>query len=155
MGIQVDYSGLDELQQRLPEIEAAIAAALTVEIEAEIRQGWSAESPSAAGDPPAQVTGELAASVETQQNGMNNSRIGTSLEYGPMLEFGTAEMAARPWLRPAVERVRQRLQEIVTQAFAGMSANQGLSDSGGESGDDFGVASEGEADISTGNTKAD
>ena len=145
MSIDADYSGLDNLQKRLPEIEATIAAALMTEVEAEIKQGWSSESPSAAGDAPARVTGELAGSIETQQSGMNGHRIGTSLAYGRMLEFGTGTMAARPWLRPAVERVRGRLREIIVQQFAGMSANQGLSESGAAVGDEFDATSDAES----------
>lgn len=38
--------------------------------------------------------------------------VGTNLEYGKHLEFGTQNMAARPWLQPALERARPQLVKI-------------------------------------------
>ena len=40
--------------------------------------------------------------------------VGTSLEYGKWLEFGTRRMNARPWLYPALERKRKEIQKIFT-----------------------------------------
>lgn len=38
--------------------------------------------------------------------------VGTGLKYLKELEFGTKNMKARPWLFPAVERVKKDLKEI-------------------------------------------
>lgn len=36
--------------------------------------------------------------------------IGTNVKYGPALEFGTRKMAARPFLRPALEKARAKIK---------------------------------------------
>jgi HK97 gp10 family phage protein len=62
---------------------------------------------SAPGDPFASDTGRLIGEggISTQEiNGGLGVLVGTNVEYGPHLEFGTSKMAARPWLRPAYNR---------------------------------------------------
>lgn len=44
------------------------------------------------------------------------SEVGTGLGYLKDLEFGTKNVAARPWLFPALERVRQELVQIMKTA---------------------------------------
>lgn len=63
---------------------------------------------SAPGQYPASDTGRLATSVrmEMPQAGNLVGRVGTAVAYGPMLEFGTSRMAARPWLMPSFERAK-------------------------------------------------
>ena len=55
---------------------------------------------------PASDTGRLASSVRMDVVGPTAYVVGTNVEYGPMLEFGTSRMAARPWLLPSFERAR-------------------------------------------------
>jgi len=89
----------------LNQLEQAIAKA-TLDIEAQVKDGWSSSSPSRAGDPPGIDTGTLANSIESDINRSElTGEVGTALEYGPHLEFGTTRMPARPWLRPAVAKV--------------------------------------------------
>lgn len=62
---------------------------------------------SAPGEAPAQATGELRQSVKAAVDieGSNIiGRVGTDLEYAPCLEYGTENMAARPWLRVSCEK---------------------------------------------------
>lgn len=61
---------------------------------------------SAPGQYPATDTGRLVSSVRYIMESATSYRVGTSVEYGPMLEFGTSRMAARPWLLPSFERAR-------------------------------------------------
>jgi phage gpG-like protein len=61
---------------------------------------------SAPGQYPASDTGRLASSVRTDVVGPTAYVVGTNVEYGPMLEFGTSRMAARPWLLPSFERAK-------------------------------------------------
>lgn len=69
----------------------------------------SEASPSAPGQGPGVVTGRLRASI-TYRPGVDALSpfvdIGTSVYYAPFLEFGTKRMAARPFLRPALEAAR-------------------------------------------------
>lgn len=63
---------------------------------------------SAPGQYPASDTGRLAGSIrmELPQAGNMTGRVGTAVAYGPMLEFGTSRMAARPWLLPSFDRAK-------------------------------------------------
>lgn len=74
-----------------------------------LRQGEKRPSPhqaSAAGEYPATDRGRLAGSVRALPDGPLAYVVGTNVEYGPMLEFGTSRMAARPWLLPSFERAK-------------------------------------------------
>lgn len=39
-------------------------------------------------------------------------RVGTNLDYGEHLEFGTTKMDARPWLGPTVRDARKRIDKM-------------------------------------------
>jgi phage gpG-like protein len=65
---------------------------------------------SAPGQYPASDTGRLASSVRMDVVGPTAYVVGTNVEYGPMLEFGTSRMAARPWLLPSFERARSGVE---------------------------------------------
>lgn len=60
---------------------------------------------SAPGDPPATDTGRLASSIEFDQIGELTATVGSKLAYAAHLEYGTISMAARPFFRPAVEKI--------------------------------------------------
>lgn len=53
------------------------------------------------GAPPAPDTGALRRSIAVVPQGDDTIRVGTGLDYGRFLEFGTAKMAPRPHARPA------------------------------------------------------
>lgn len=63
---------------------------------------------SAAGEAPASDTGMLAGSIYADIEKFD-ATVGTRLDYGRMLELGTMQIAERPWLRPAIERRRQKM----------------------------------------------
>ncbi len=50
-------------------------------------------------------TGRLRASIHTEIEDEFKATVGTDVEYGPYVEFGTVRMAAQPFLFPAVEEV--------------------------------------------------
>jgi hypothetical protein len=60
---------------------------------------------SAPGQYPASDTGRLMASINTELT-ETTAIVGTNVAHGPMLEFGTSRMAARPWLLPSFERAK-------------------------------------------------
>ena len=70
------------------------------------------------GNPPARDSGRLEESlfVEVDKAGLS-ARIGTDLDYGRHLEFGTSRMAARPWLFPTFERLKPRITARVASAL--------------------------------------
>ena len=64
------------------------------------RRGNVTHIASAPGQYPASDTGRLAGSIKAIISG-TTAIVGTNVAYGPMLEFGTSRMAARPWLLPS------------------------------------------------------
>lgn len=58
---------------------------------------------SAEGDAPSTDTGRLAASVKAIIK-TKEAYVGTDVDYGFFLEFGTRKVAERPWLRRAKEK---------------------------------------------------
>ncbi len=71
---------------------------------------------SAPGEPPAQATGGLRGSIKTTVSGEDKKivgRVGTDLEYGKELEFGSRKVAPRPWLYPSFEKASPKVKEIL------------------------------------------
>lgn len=81
--------------------------------------GGDPDNPSEPGEIPHVQTGHLKRNVGVQKVGKGVYRVGTgvgnkeSVGYALWLEFGTAFMAARPWLRPALKRNRNKINSIV------------------------------------------
>ena len=72
---------------------------------------------SAPGEPPKTDTGRLAGSIFGEfSNGGLRVDVGTDVGYGTHLEFGTKNMAARPWLQPAFERNKDKIKDRVRKA---------------------------------------
>lgn len=65
---------------------------------------------SADGDPPASDTGRLEGSIFFDKEGPLTATVGSHLAYAVHLEYGTIKMAARPFFRPAVERIRGKFE---------------------------------------------
>lgn len=78
-------------------------------VESAAKRIASNESPSAPGEGPGVITGRLRNSI-TWRPGVDSVSpyvdIGTNVFYAPFLELGTRKMAARPFLRPALESAR-------------------------------------------------
>jgi HK97 gp10 family phage protein len=70
------------------------------------------------GDPPNTDTGRLVQSIKFDfKNRGLTGRVGTNLRYGAYLEFGTSNMAARPWLAPAIRETSKSVAEIFRKAL--------------------------------------
>jgi len=67
-------------------------------------------------NPPHLRTGDLQAGCTVTPD-FENNRMGvdikSSIEYSEFLEFGTTQMAPRPFIRPEAERVKEDLTEII------------------------------------------
>jgi len=74
---------------------------------------------SAPGEPPASNTGRLVNSIQTVYDTKNlTGTVGTSVEYGGYLEFGTQTIEPRPFLRPALATHRRSLSRIIKDEIA-------------------------------------
>lgn len=76
---------------------------------------------SAPGEYPMTDTGRLASNVITllPSGSSIEGQVGTNIEYGTFLEFGTSRMAARPWLLPSFEKAKVDVSKEVKQRFEG------------------------------------
>lgn len=66
--------------------------------------GYKIHRASAAGEAPAIPHGTLRDSIQVEFISKMHRRVGTNIKYGKHLELGTRKMAARPYLRPALDR---------------------------------------------------
>ena len=79
---------------------------------------------SAPGDPPNSDTGNLASSIHMNP-GRLQAVVFSNMKYAPYLEFGTQNMAERPFLWPAArqneDEFRKRLDNIADRAARGLT----------------------------------
>ncbi|WP_298196603.1 HK97-gp10 family putative phage morphogenesis protein [Novosphingobium sp.] len=73
--------------------------------------------PSAPGLPPNNDTGVLKAHITNERVDAFTARVTSNAPYAAALEFGTSKMAARPYLRPARDKCRERAEREVVKAI--------------------------------------
>ena len=109
----VALAGLDVQTEARKSIQRGSRSGVTV------RRGGRPHTRSAPGEPPKTDTGRLVSNIfsilDADQLGVE---VGTDIQYGRFLEFGTRRgLAARPWLHPAFERLKPRIQRRFAKAF--------------------------------------
>ena len=139
----VEVEGMAELRKNLAKLEvnfgkeikdALIAGGLLVESQAkqniqEISAGKSTVSyragggkrnhiTSSPGDSPNTDTGALVRSINTEIK-EDSVFVGTSLDYAPSLEFGSINMAPRPFLHKALLSKQSKINGLVIKAVKG------------------------------------
>jgi HK97 gp10 family phage protein len=85
---------------------------------------------SAPGETPAVDTGLLVNSIATELASSSATeawaQVGTGVEYGEMLEFGTSRMQPRPFMRPGydnnVKKIEDTIRKFAKQAIEGATA---------------------------------
>lgn len=86
----------------------------------EYKRGRKTHRASAGGEPPKTDTGRLVASIRPISTGFLSAEVG-SLDaiapYGGMLEDGTKNMDARPWLEPTLKENQDELGKYITAAI--------------------------------------
>lgn len=81
------------------------------------RRTYTASSP---GQPPAQATGALRQSIKTSVEGKGRTvigKVGSDEKHARPLEFGTKNMAARPWLRISFEKALPKIKSILRRKW--------------------------------------
>lgn len=137
MTVRIALEGSKELQAALREASGDVRDAVSKEVVATAirlrkdvvrsiqsgpangairRNGSRASAP---GQPPMSDTGRLASSIEFDQIGPLTATVGSRLAYAVYLEYGTRKMAARPFFRPAVERMRGEFVARLEAAISG------------------------------------
>lgn len=71
--------------------------------------------PSNPGEPPNADTGRLHRAIDVVRRGELTADVVSAAPYAD-LEFGTARVAARPYLRPATEKKRREAVALIVQA---------------------------------------
>lgn len=110
--MSIDIAAAQATAQRLADrqmaLKAQAARAIIIEQLSQPGSGrqYGRHRASAPGDSPAVDTGRLRQSIGVQKVAQGHYRVGTNVQYAPLLEFGTRKMAARPFMRPALEKVR-------------------------------------------------
>jgi hypothetical protein len=81
---------------------------------------------SAPGQPPTVQTGFLRRSVQVDLRAIKNqnprARVGTFIPYGKHLEFGTLNIARRPWLSRARRESRSKIEQVVRKTIRDIQA---------------------------------
>lgn len=72
---------------------------------------------SAPGQPPNTDTGRLAGSIRAVESGKPTAHVEALADYARALEFGTRNMAARPFMTPAVEAERAKYNTAIEEAL--------------------------------------
>jgi len=96
------------------DIKTAMAEPKTGEL---YKRGKRMHQASAPGEAPAIDTGLLVNSIATAQEGPLRYSVAAAAEYAIHLEYGTHKMAARPFMRPAMERAKPVLRDLVAKAL--------------------------------------
>lgn len=112
-----------------PEMERAVGRALfaggnIVQVDAQISLTAGAVSgkshvPSTAPDPPNQDTGVLGNNIEVTLKLESDGpvvEVSSNAPYSRALEEGTSRMEARPFMRPALDRNRDKVTQLVLKA---------------------------------------
>ena len=87
-------------------------------VETHVKISLSGQSPSSPGDPPGLDTGFLRNSVTVDSVTPTEAVIGPHADYAEHLEFGTSRMAARPFLRPALDEHEGEIVQAVRDTVA-------------------------------------
>lgn len=116
---------LRKMAQRTPQqvAKALYAAGQIIEADAErsITEGsisGAGHIPSAPGQPPNADTRFLDTNIETAIGGPGVVTVTSHAPYSAALEYGTSRMAARPFMRPATERNRKKVVDLVGEALS-------------------------------------
>ena len=115
---KVEIRGLRELERKLKQLEASVRKAIISEALAGaaeiVREEASRRAPKRTGTLARSIT---VGPVKVEKDGASVD-VGPSKEgwYGRFVETGTIKMAAKPYLRPAADENRERVQAEFVQA---------------------------------------
>jgi hypothetical protein len=101
---------ITDTPQRASDFTTAFAESIVTDMKTSM-----SVSPSAPGDTPGVDTGTLRASIHQEEVGPYTRHIMDGVGYGIYLEFGTSDMAPRPWFVPAFHRAEDRFGQAALE----------------------------------------
>lgn len=107
VSVKLDTTVLDRLMAQAGARADRACGEVAFTLEGDIKDSFTT-SPSAPGEPPGVVTGQLKASIQGRKVRDRYWIVAAGTEYAAFLEHGTARMAARPYFRPAAERIAKK-----------------------------------------------
>lgn len=114
-------------------VEAEAKREMTeAEIDASKSYGKQQHHPSVPGSAPAVDFGTLRQSITHSVDQEESGAVGrvgsviTDPPYGQFLEYGTSKMASRPWLRPAIEKCKPKIKELLSEGAKGRDVSMGV-----------------------------
>lgn len=107
MRVVVDMKHLNGIDS--VKMAEAVVQKMAQDTQTEIVMNFSSQSPSSPGQPPGVDTGTLKNSVVAVPRGRKTWVVNIGAEYGLALEYGTRNMAARPFVLPAINRMMRNL----------------------------------------------
>ena len=109
--IILDTRKLDAISRSLKTSTDRVLHSIAFEVEGEVKKsmhgGGTPHRASAAGSPPNIDTGALINSIKTRRVKQGLYHVEDGVEYGAAHELGTSRLPPRPFMVPAVERVRK------------------------------------------------
>lgn len=72
------------------------------------------------GQPPNRDTGNLDTNIETTRTGELTCEVRSKSGHAVALEYGTSKMAERPYMRPAVAKVKPKMHEHIKAGVSRM-----------------------------------
>lgn len=105
MRVELDDKRLRQIQTSIPGATDAAIKRIAAAVLLEIQMNWSPAPPSEPGKPPAVDTGNLKGSTTFVPAGKLTYEVIVGAEYSLFLEYGTVNMAPRPFLLPAHEKI--------------------------------------------------
>ena len=109
--VVLDMTKLQQIRRDVPGNADDLARKMAFDCQGEVVMNFSNESPSRPGTPPGVDTGALKTGIHVMQLDKHTWATMDSVLYGLMLEFGTRNMAARPFMLPAFERTVQKFDK--------------------------------------------
>lgn len=111
IALKLDTKKLDQLEAAVPGRADQVVQKLAFDWVRIARDSMSSSSPSAPGEPPGVVTGDLKNTINAEQVKPCTWKLHDGVEYGAAQEFGTLTLPARPWFEPALREVADSAPE--------------------------------------------
>lgn len=116
IAVRLDKRRLLEIERKTPGRADQIVGKVTNDMAGDVENSFSRQSPSAPGGPPGVDTGYLKSQISAEKLHEMMWACIAATDYAALQEFGTVDMAARPFMGPAAVRAFERLPD----AFKGL-----------------------------------